>query len=107
METADPVESFLQALVPLLKAQQAREVYLFGSRARGTAHERSDIDLIVVAPSDRPEVDRFRDYLPAIVASRVPVEMFVYTPDEFARLKDEERPFLMHALNGARRVYEG
>jgi len=34
--------------------------YLLGSRARGDAH--SDIDLLIVAPSRRPFVERFRDY---------------------------------------------
>lgn len=32
-----------------------------GSWARGDADALSDVDLIVVAPSTRPVVDRFRD----------------------------------------------
>jgi predicted nucleotidyltransferase len=37
------------------KAQHVREVRLFGSRARGDATEKSDIDLAVTIGSDEPE----------------------------------------------------
>jgi predicted nucleotidyltransferase len=103
----NPVESFFAALLPLLRQHRARAAYLIGSRARGHADEHSDIDVIIVAESDRPTVERFKDYLPAIVASTVGVDLFVYTPEEFDRMRAEERPFLMHALDGAKLVHEG
>jgi len=103
----DPLDEVLAVLRPLLRQHGARAAYVIGSRARGTADEHSDIDLIIVAESDRPEVERFKDYLPAIVASPVGVDLFVYTPEEFERLRAEERPFLMHALDGAKLIYEG
>jgi hypothetical protein len=65
------------------------------------------VDVLIVAPSTRPAVERFKDYLPAILASPRPVELFVYTFEEFERMRAEERPFLMHALEGAKLVYEG
>ena len=64
--------------------------------------ERSYIDVIVVAPTERVFVERFRDYFPAILAARIGVDLLVYTPEEFAAMKSEERPFLMHPLDGAR-----
>lgn len=103
----DPLEPFLAELRPLLRKQGARAAYLIGSRARGTADEHSDIDVVVVAPSDRPPVERFKDYLPAIAAASVGVDLLVYTPEEFERMLEEERPFLVHALDGAKVVYEG
>lgn len=59
------------------------------------------------APRPRRPVERFRDYLPAILAAGVGVDLFVYTPEEFATMRAEERPFLTHALESARLVYEG
>lgn len=103
----DPLETFLALLRPLLRQHRARAAYIIGSRARGTADEHSDIDVIIVAESDRPEVERFKDYLPAIVASPVGIDLFIYTPAEFERLRSEERPFLMHALDGAKLIHEG
>lgn len=102
----DPLEIVLRELLPILRTRGARAAYLIGSRARGTARAGSDIDLIVVAESGRPVVERFKDYLPAIVASPVGVDLLVYTPEEFDRMVAEERPFLEHALRGAKLVYE-
>jgi predicted nucleotidyltransferase len=101
------LEAFLTVLRPLLREQGARAAWVFGSHARDEADAHSDIDLIVVAPTDRPQVERFRDYLPAILEAGVGVDLFVYTPGEFERMKAEERPFLTTALEGAKLVYEG
>ena len=51
----DPLDAFLEALRPLLRAHHARAAYLIGSRARGAADPESDIDVIIVAESDRQE----------------------------------------------------
>jgi uncharacterized protein len=103
----DRVERFLAELLPLLRRHGASEAYLFGSRARGEAAPGSDLDVIIVAETDRPPVERFRDYLPAIARAGIGVDLFVYTPEELATMKREQRPFLVHALAGARRIYVG
>ena len=101
------IDRFLGALRPLLDAQHAHAAWIFGSHARGTAREGSDVDVIVVAPTERPFVERFRDYLPAIVAAGVGVDLLVYTPEELTRMQAEEQPFLIDALAGARKIHVG
>ncbi len=101
------MQRFIGALRPLLDEHCARSAWLVGSHARGDAAPESDIDAIIVAPSDRPFVDRFRDYLPAVLAAGVGVDLFVYTPEEFEDLQREERPFLTHAMESARPVHVG
>lgn len=101
------LDAFLAKLRPLLARAGARAAYVFGSHARGDADTHSDIDVIVVAPTTRRPVERFRDYLPAIMAAGVGVDLFVYTPEEFDALRQEGRPFLESALEDARLVYEG
>jgi predicted nucleotidyltransferase len=103
----DPLEPFLNVLRPLLRRHGARAAYVVGSWARGEADAWSDVDVLIVAPNTRPAVERFKDYLPAVLAASRPVELFVYTPEEFERMRAEERPFLVHALEGAKLVYEG
>lgn len=105
--SSEVVERFLAKLRPLLRQQSVRSAWLIGSHALGTATPESDIDVIVVAPTDRIPVERFRDYLPAILAAGVGVELFVYTPAEFERMRVEERPFLSHAMKSARLVHVG
>jgi hypothetical protein len=80
----DPLDAFLAALRPLLRAHRARAAYLIGSRAPGRcgSRERS-------------------------AGGPVAVDLFVYTPAEFERLRAEERPFLGHALDGAKVIHEG
>ena len=41
------VEEVMQEIVRLCEKYKAKEVILFGSRAKGTARERSDIDIAV------------------------------------------------------------
>ncbi|MCY4658310.1 MAG: AAA family ATPase [Acidobacteria bacterium] len=101
------LDTFLRALRPFLAAQGAQAAWVIGSRARGTAWAESDVDLIVVAPTDRPFVERFRDYLPAIANADVAVDLLVYTPEEFAWMQAEERPFLVDALAEAEQFYVG
>lgn len=52
------VAEILQEIVKIGRRYQAREVVLFGSRAKGTAAERSDIDIAISGCRD---FDRCRD----------------------------------------------
>ena len=91
-----------------IRPRAAPQTRLLGTGfARGTAWEGSDIDMMVVTPTDRPFVERFRDCLPAIVNAGVGVDLLVYTPEEFARMQAEERPFLVDALADARQIHVG
>lgn len=67
-----------------LKAAGAREVYLFGSAARGTMEERSDIDLAV---SGLPPENFFQ-----VLAQ---VEDIFQRPIDLVDL-DEENPFTLY-----------
>lgn len=86
----------------LLRRRGVREAYLFGSWARGDADGLSDIDLIIVAPSERPFVDRFRDY-PELLRAPTGIDLLIYTPEEFARERRLNR-FVRHVLREAQRV---
>ena len=89
-------------LPALLRRYGVEAAYLFGSWARGEADRLSDIDLIVVARSHRPFVDRFRDF-PELLRAPAEIELLIYTPDEFARVRRTNR-FVRHVLREAKRV---
>lgn len=96
------VKRWLRELPKSLAGHGVEEAYLFGSWATGESDELSDVDLIVVAPSKRPFVDRFRDY-PDVLAAPTGVDLLVYTPEEFSRQRRESR-FIRHVLGHAKRL---
>lgn len=63
---------------------------LFGSRARGDHLKTSDVDLIVVSPdfAGIPFLRRIREVL-EFWDSDLALEVLPYTPEEFARKKEE------------------
>src|SRR5207253_3494497 len=66
-------------LPALLRRYGVEAAYLFGSWARGEADRLSDIDLIVVARSHRPFVDRFRDF-PELLRAPAGIELSSIPP---------------------------
>lgn len=92
----------LDRLVALLHEMGAREVWLFGSAARGEVREGSDIDLLVVMDSTLPFVERTA-HLYRKLNPRVSTDLFVYTPGEMAGLR-EDNPLVRAALEEGRRL---
>jgi len=83
MKAIDP---YLDEIVRVLKHYEPERIVLFGSRARGEADEHSDYDLIVIKCTDRPFLERLRDMVPYLVRLARPVDILVYTPEEFDRM---------------------
>ncbi len=69
----------------LAKTMAIQRLILFGSRARGEAGPYSDYDVIVVAESDVPFVDRQGQALIALGKRDFPLDLLVYTPSELDR----------------------
>ncbi|KKU94157.1 MAG: polymerase beta domain protein region protein [Candidatus Jorgensenbacteria bacterium GW2011_GWA1_48_13] len=77
------------------------KIILFGSQVRGEEDEWSDLDLIVIRNTEERFVERL---------SKTPIlpqsaDIFVYTPEEFERMKEGENQFILSALQGAKVVY--
>lgn len=81
-------------------------VLLFGSYARGTADEGSDVDLLVVMPvvgsrrSAATEIDRL------LIDRRIPLDVIVVTPEEFERNRDLVGSAVRQATLEGQVVYE-
>jgi predicted nucleotidyltransferase len=73
----------LKFIYDRLSARFAIErLILFGSRARGSAQQASDYDVLVVAESEIPFVERQGQALLALGRRSFPVDLLVYTPRE-------------------------
>ncbi len=96
----------LDELTKLIAEKYSPEkIILFGSLARGDTDEWSDLDLIIVKNTDKRFIERLVD---PILLEILPIrtDVFVYTPEEFERMQQNENPFIVSALENARILYE-
>ena len=63
-------------------------IYLFGSRARGTAREDSDIDLLIIADIEGPRHRRSLSIHRLFPVRDFGMDVFVFKPEEFDRQKN-------------------
>jgi predicted nucleotidyltransferase len=77
---------------------------LFGSLVPGDVGRASDLDLILVAPSDERFGRRLARFYEALEPA-VALDLLVYTPGEFATMAATS-PFVRAALAGGRVIYE-
>jgi len=100
--TVTELKTELERIVNRLKMDPSvRKVLLFGSLARGDAHDHSDIDLIVVKDTTMRFLDRLDEFYDD---AREAMDVLVYTPQEFEEMK--ERPFIKMALREGKMLYE-
>ncbi|MBI1735252.1 MAG: nucleotidyltransferase domain-containing protein [Candidatus Rokubacteria bacterium] len=90
-------------LAPHLR--RARKAIVFGSVARGEADEWSDLDLLVVASTARPFLERYLD-LEGIYDVWPRLDLLVYTPEEFEEMAVQGRLFLAHVLSEGVVIHE-
>ncbi len=100
------LEEIKAAVSASLRGSIARKAILFGSYARGDADEYSDIDLILVADTERKFVTRFEDFWPLINAVHKSIDLLIYTPTELKEMVERDNPFVTHALAEGVVIYE-
>ncbi|MBI3289784.1 nucleotidyltransferase domain-containing protein [Candidatus Microgenomates bacterium] len=72
------VEEIVNQLMPY----KPEKIILFGSYAYGRPHEDSDVDLVLVKRTNDSFIERFKKAR-ALVRTTTPVDIFVFTPEEF------------------------
>jgi predicted nucleotidyltransferase len=83
------LQSELSRYVELLRdVYKAEQILLFGSLASGQIQEWSDIDVVIIKKTDRQFLDRTREVI-ELLRPRVGLDVFVYTPQEFANLVNQ------------------
>src|SRR5438045_5473512 len=100
-EPAEPKRFYHGTRIPLAAirryARQVAEMFrpekiiLFGSRAYGTPHEDSDVDLLVVMPARDELYQAFR--IRMAVPAPFPMDLLVRTPDRLRRLLADGESF--------------
>ncbi|MBI1802444.1 MAG: nucleotidyltransferase domain-containing protein [Chloroflexi bacterium] len=90
----------------ILSIAQPERIILFGSRARGDARSDSDLDLLVIMPSQEPRHQRSAPFYRVLASLPIEVEVVVYTPDEVAEWQMVRGAFVTTALREGYVLYE-
>ncbi len=83
-----------------------QKIILFGSHARATADADSDVDLLVVMPVVGSKRRQASEIDQALADRRLPLDLIVVTPEEFAAYKDVTGHILYPAVREGKVLYE-
>lgn len=99
-------DALLDEIVGRMRAAgRPQRIVLFGSRARGGARADSDIDLLVIEPSNLPRYKRAIPYLKALIGLFPAKDIVVWTPDEVAAWSGNPNVFITTALREGRVLF--
>lgn len=89
------------AVKKIVEEYQPEKIILFGSRVRGEERPDSDYDFIIIKETKTSWASR------ALEIPNVPfqADFFVYTPEEFERMKTTS-VFMYHALKNHKVLYD-
>jgi len=105
-ELRERIAAYLKGTrVRRLKGTRVRRAVLFGSFARGDADFASDVDLLLIQPTSLPFVERGLAHR-ALFGLGVGLDLLVYTPEEYERLRDENNPLIARVEREGVTVYE-
>lgn len=81
----------------------AGRILLFGSGSRGDARQSSDLDIMVIAPSERSFKERQRALYSMVDPPRG-ADLLWYTPEEVEAMSKAGNSFIRHALATATEI---
>jgi predicted nucleotidyltransferase len=100
------LQNQLDQIISGLKENYKPEfVILFGSLAHGSFTEDSDVDMMIVKDTKRKPIWRRVDARKSFVTD-LPVDIIVYTPQEFKLLKNDAHSFVNQILSEGKVLYE-
>lgn len=98
-------EKIEQLTAKIVESQQPEKIILFGSYARGTATENSDVDLLVISHSTLPRREREVRLTRQLFGSGVPYDILVLTPEEVEERLHRNGPFIREILSTGQVIY--
>src|SRR5207247_5356847 len=94
------------ALERIVALYDPNRIYVFGSYAKGSLHETSDLDLLVIGPSDVPAPYRGRDVVGVLRGMAIDFDLLFVTPEELAAALDDPYSLLSTVMSSAKPLYE-
>lgn len=110
----DSLSQYIPQIIESLKVVKPYKIFLFGSVANGVQGADSDIDLAIIL--DKNEIPKtYEERLKNKVYVRnaildlsleVPIDILVYTKDEFLKLNQSDNPFISEIVDKGEVIYE-
>jgi predicted nucleotidyltransferase len=99
-------EELLQSIATrIAEAIHPQKIILFGSWARGERGPHSDIDLLIIQESALPRPQRYAQVRRLFWGMGLPMDILVYTPEEFARYQSVPGSFTHTVTHEGRVLY--
>ena len=89
----------------LITNYKPEKVILFGSRAKGTAHEDSDYDFLIIKETSTGRLRRRGEALRG-TRRTVPLDLLILTPSEFRIFQEAKTWLVKEILSTGKLVYE-
>lgn len=106
MLLATDIESKISGIVSkIVKFYKPELIILFGSFANNNYTKDSDLDLLVVKNTRKHPLWR-RVEVRKIIQTDIPVDIVVFTPSEFARLRKSGSAFIEEILKEGKILYQ-
>ncbi|MFQ5614364.1 MAG: nucleotidyltransferase domain-containing protein [Anaerolineae bacterium] len=100
------IEETLQFIVTrIAEAIHPQRIILFGSWARGEHHPHADIDILIIQESALPRPQRYAQVRRLFWGMGVPMDILVYTPEEFARYQSIPGSFTHTVAHEGKALY--
>ena len=102
---ANEVERLRIMLQPVFSKATVKKAVLFGSAARGSQTQRSDLDIMIVKETEKRFFDRFDEFddIFTLMPGKA-IDLLIYTPQELDNIG--HRPFIKKILREGKVIYE-
>ncbi len=98
-------DAFTDIIKSIISNYAPQKIVLFGSYARGEAHEGSDIDLMLIKETSKRFIDRIADVI-KLNNTMLPLEPLVYSSMELETMKKEKRDFILTIEEEGIEIYD-
>ena len=94
-----------EVIAKIVQSYKPMKIILFGSYALGNPGKDSDVDLLIIKETTQPRWKRGREINRLFNPYPFPMDILVYTPDEFNEGMEKKRPFLHEIATKGKVLY--
>jgi len=98
-------EKINEVIDKIVNNYHPEKIILFGSYATGCQDEKSDLDLLIIKDTDKPSFERDIEVLKLFRGLKIPLDILVYTNDEFNKWKNLKTSFESNVLKTGKILY--